>query len=172
MAKKPSKSPPEPPPEKPRGRTRAIADLVGDVSGVAFRRFGFTQGALIERWGEIVGPTYARHCRPLRLRFARGAKEQGTLAIAATGALAPMLRHVEPQIIERANRMLGYAAVARITIEQGFAMAAPPAPPPTPGPLPESARSSLKQIDDPELRSALQSLAEALATSSGPPKIR
>ncbi len=167
------KTPPEKPPEKPRGRTRAIADLVGDVGGVAFRRFGFTQGALIERWGEIVGPTYARHCRPLRLRFARGAKEQGTLAIAATGALAPMLRHVEPQIIERANRILGYAAVARIVIEQGATMAAPPAPPPAaPGPLPESARSSLRQIEDPELRSALQSLAEALATSSGPPKIR
>lgn len=167
------KTPPEKPPEKPRGRTRAIADLVGDVGGVAFRRFGFTQGALIERWGEIVGPTYARHCRPLRLRFARGAKEQGTLAIAATGALAPMLRHVEPQIIERANRILGYAAVARITIEQGATMAASPAPPPpAPGPLPESARSSLKQIDDPELRATLQSLAEALATSSGPPKIR
>ena len=166
------KTPPEKPPEKPRGRTRAIADLVGDVGGVAFRRFGFTQSALIERWGEIAGPTYARHCRPLRLRFARGAKEQGTLAIAATGALAPMLRHVEPQIIERANRILGYAAVARIVIEQGAAMVAPPAPEPVPGPLPESARSTLRQIEDPELRSALQSLAEALATSSGPPKIR
>ncbi|MBU6167273.1 MAG: DUF721 domain-containing protein [Alphaproteobacteria bacterium] len=173
MARKPFPAPPEKPPEKPRGRTRAIADLVGDVGGVAFRRFGFTHAALIERWPEIVGPTYARHCRPLRLRFARGAREQGTLAIAATGALAPMLRHVEAQIIDRANRILGYAAVARIAIEQGAAMAAPPSPPPpAPGPLPESARSSLKQIADPELRSALQSLAEALATSSGPPKIR
>jgi hypothetical protein len=173
MAKKPPASTPEKPREKPRGRTRAIADLVGDVGGVAFRRFGFTQAALIERWPEIVGETYARHCRPLRLRFARGAKEQGTLAIAATGALAPMLRHVEPQIIDRANRILGYAAVARIAIEQGAQAATPPPPPPPkPGPLPESARSTLKQIDDPELRATLQSLAEALATSHGPPKIR
>lgn len=176
MARKPPRTTPENPSEQrtetPRGRTRAIADLVGDVGGVAFRRFGFTHGALIERWAEIVGPTYARHCRPLRLRFARGAREQGTLAIAATGALAPMLRHVEPQIIERANRILGYAAVARITIEQGAQLAAPPPPPPTPGPIPESARSSLKQIDDPELRATLESLAEALATSHGPPRIR
>lgn len=173
MAKKPPTSPPAPSSEKPRGRTRPIADLVGDVGGVAFRRFGFTHAALIERWPDIVGETYARHCRPLRLRFARGAKEQGTLAIAATGALAPMLRHVEPQIIERANRILGYAAIARIAIEQGAHQAAPPPPPPPkPGPLPESARSSLKQIDDPELRATLQSLAEALATSNGPPRIR
>lgn len=170
--RKPPKTPAEKPPEKIRGRTRAIADLVGDVGSVAFRRFGFTQGALIERWGEIVGPTYARHCRPLRLRFARGSTDQGTLAIAATSALAPMLHHVEAQIIERANRILGYAAVARISIEQGAAMVAPPPPAPIPGPLPESARSSLRQIDDPELRATLQSLAEALATSHGPPKIR
>ena len=169
------KTPPKPPekaPEKPRGRTRAIADLVGDVGGQAFRRFGFTQGALVERWPEIVGSQFARHCRPLRLRLPPGQKHGGTLAIAATGALAPMLRHVEPQIIERVNRILGHAAVARIRIEQGAEMAAPPPPPPAPAPIPEAARSTLKDIADPDLRTTLESLAQALAQSSGPPKIR
>lgn len=154
-------------------RPRPIAELVGDVGGQAFRKFGFTQAALIERWGEVVGPQYARHSRPLRLKFPRGQKDGGTLAIAATGALAPMLAHVEAQIIERVNRILGYAAVARISIEQGAAMAPPPPPPaPAPGPLPEATRSTLRDIADPELRATLQSLAEALATSNGVPKIR
>ena len=101
-------------------------------------------------------------------------EDGGTLAVAATGALAPMLRHVEAQIIERANRILGYAAVARISIEQGAAtMAAPPPPlPPAPGPLPQATQSTLRDIADPELRATLQSLAEALASSSGVPKIR
>lgn len=172
------KTPKTPPPKAPeppvrRGRPRAIADLVGDVGGQAFRSFGFTQSALIDRWAEIVGPQYARHCRPLRLRFPRGQKDGGTLAIAATGALAPMLRHVEPQIIERANRILGYAAVARLAVEQGAVMAPPataPAAPP-PAPLPEAARSTLKDIADPELKATLESLAQALASSKGPPKI-
>ena len=166
---------PKPPKERARGgRARPIAELVSDVGGQAFRRFGFTHSALNDRWGEIVGPHYARHSRPLRLRFPKGQKDGGTLAIAATGALAPMLRHVEVQIIERVNRILGYAAVARISIEQGAAtMAPPPAPPPpAPGPLPEATRSTLRDIQDPELRATLQSLAEALAISSGPPKIR
>jgi hypothetical protein len=168
--KKPAKAPAEP---KPRtGRVRPIADLVGDVGGQAFRRFGFTQGALIERWPEIVGPAYARHCRPLRLRFARGKKDGGTLAIAATSALAPMLAHVQPQIIERANRILGHAAVARIVVEQGEVMATPPPPPPTSAPITEATRSTLKDIADPELRATLESLAQALALSSGLPKIR
>jgi hypothetical protein len=164
-------------PAQPPARTnrpRAIADLVGDVGGQAFKRFGFTQRALIDRWTEIVGEQYARHCRPLRLKFPVGKKEGGTLAIAATGALAPMLRHVEPQIIERANRILGYGAVARIVLEQATgAMSAPPAPlPGPPPPLADATRSTLKAIADPELRATLQSLAEALAQSSGPPKIR
>jgi len=164
-------------PAQPPARTnrpRAIADLVGDVGGQAFKRFGFTQRALIDRWVEIVGEQYARHCRPLRLKFPVGKKEGGTLAIAATGALAPMLRHVEPQIIERANRILGYGAVARIVLEQATgAMAAPPEPlPGPPPPLPDATRSTLRDIADPELRATLQSLAEALAGSNGPPKIR
>ena len=165
---------PTPAAPKPRGgRAKPIAELVSDVGGQAFKRFGFTHSALNDRWAEIVGPQYARHSRPLRLRTPRGQKDGGTLAIAATGALAPMLRHVEAQIIERINRILGFAAVARITIEQGnTSMTAPPPPPATPGPLPESARSTLRDIKDPELRATLQSLAEALATSNGLPKIR
>lgn len=171
------KTPPKPAPVPPKargGRARPIADLVGEVGGQAFKRFGFTHSALNDRWGEIVGSQFARHSRPMRLKFPKGQKDGGTLAIAATGALAPMLRHVEAQIIERANRILGYAAVARISIEQGAATMAPamPPPPPAPGPLPEATRSTLKDIADPELRATLQSLAEALTISEGPPKIR
>ncbi len=170
MPKTPSKAPSAP---KARGgRARPIADLVHGVGEQAFRKFGFTQAAILERWPDIVGTSYARHCRPLRLRFPRGQKEGGTLAIAATSAIAPMLRHVETQIIERANRVLGYAAVARISIEQGEVMVPPPAPLPAPAPIPEAARSTLKDIADPDLRATLESLAQALAASSGPPKIR
>ncbi len=86
----PPKTPPKPAPEKSRGgRAKPIAELVSDVGGQAFKRFGFTHSALNDRWAEIVGPQFARHSRPLRL----------PLAVAATGALAPMLRHVEAQII-------------------------------------------------------------------------
>jgi hypothetical protein len=175
MPKTPSKAAPPKPQDKPRGgRAKPIAELVSDVGGQAFKRFGFTHSALNDRWAEIVGPQFARHSRPLRLRFPRGQKDGGTLAVAATGALAPMLRHVEAQIIERANRILGFAAVARIAIEQGAATMAPPPepPPPPPGPLPEATRTTLRDIADPELRATLQSLAEALATSNGLPKIR
>jgi hypothetical protein len=170
MPRKP-KSPAEPPAR--HNRPRVIADLVGRVGERSFRRFGFVQAAILERWSEIVGEQYARHCRPISLKpAAKGSAGGGTLAIAATGALAPMIAHVEAQIIERVNRVLGHGAVARITVSQGRSMTPRLAPAPAhAAPLPEATQSTLKDIADPELRTALESLAQALAGSRGPPRI-
>lgn len=168
MAKKPDPKPPE----RSR-RVRAVADLVPGIGGQAFKRFGFTQTAVIERWPEIVGEQYARHSRPESISFPRGAKDGGTLKIAVTGALAPMLRHVQPQVIERVNRILGYAAVAKISLRHGDIDPAPRAAPPAPPvELSVETRSTLRAIEDPELRASLESLARALSASKGPPIVR
>lgn len=155
-------------------RARRVADLVPEVGGVAFRRFGFAQGALVSRWAEIVGPSYARHSRPEGLKFRRGEKSGGTLEVAVTGALAPMLKHVEPQLIERANRVLGHGAVARVKLRHADVMAeeARPAPALREMPLSETTRSTLREIADPELRASLESLAQALANADGLPVVR
>jgi hypothetical protein len=170
-------APPERPSPERQGRVRQIADLMPRISGTAFARFGFTQTAIIDRWPEIVGETWARHCRPLALTMPRAAKgvppAGGTLKIAVTGAVAPMLRQVEPQIIERANRVLGHAAIAKLQLVQGSHVAeAAPVPPPAPMPLPDAIRSSLKDVGDPDLRASLESLAAALFASKGPPVIK
>ncbi len=171
MAKTPRK-PVAPPPERSR-RARAVAELVPGIGGQAFRRFGFTQSALIERWPEIVGERYARHSRPESLSFPRGKQDGGTLRIAVAGALAPMLAHVEPQLIERVNRILGHAAVARIALRHADIDAPAAPPPPLPeAPLSPEVRSSLRDIADPDLRASLESLAAALSASRGPPIVR
>ncbi|MEI6418978.1 MAG: DciA family protein [Sphingomonadales bacterium] len=173
--KAPPAAPPEPPPRQ--FRARRIADIMPKVSGTAFARFGFTQTAIVDRWADIVGESWARHCRPLALSMPKAAKGEtpkgGVLKIGVTGAVAPMLRHVEPQIIERANRVLGFAAVARLQLVQGGHVAeAAPVPLPAPQPLPEATKSSLKDIADPDLRASLESLAAALFASKGPPVIK
>lgn len=172
MAKKPVL--PAAPPERSR-RARPVADLVPSIGGQAFKRFGFTQSAIVERWEEVVGAQYARHSRPESLAFPRGKKDGGTLKIAVTGALAPMLRHVEPQVIERVNRLLGYAAVAKVVLRHAdmepVVRAAPP-PVPVPVELSSETRSTLRDIADPDLRASLESLAQALSASRGPPIVR
>ena len=142
------------------------------VGGAAFRRYGFMQSAIIARWSEIVGPAYARHSMPEEIRFPVGKRSGGTLKIVVTGAFAPMLRHVEPQVIERANRFFGYAAVSRLALRHGdLPIPRAERPAETQRELSPATRSTLKDIADPDLRASLESLAQAMAVTSGLPKI-
>jgi hypothetical protein len=163
----------EPVPMERARRPRRVADLVPAIGGQAFRRFGFTQSIIVERWAEIVGESYARHSRPEALSLPRGKAAGGTLKVAVSGALAPMLAHVEPQVIARVNRLLGAATVARLQLRQ--ADIDPPgraAPPPPPAELSPETRSTLRDIADPQLRASLESLAQALSATRGPPIVR
>lgn len=161
------------PAERPRGRgARPVSELVGQVGGVAFRRFGFVQSAVVTRWPEIVGTRFADASAPESISFPRGKKEGGTLHLVAHGAHAPMLQHVAPQIVERVNRFFGYAAVVKLAIRQG---AMPPprrvaAVEPELAPMPAELGESLREVGDPELKAVLTALARGVATP--PPPVR
>src|SRR6476659_11365952 len=115
MAKPKSRGTKEKAGDAPRGgRARAAGELVGEIGGVAFRRFGFVQSAVVERWSEIVGERYARVSLPESIRFPAGKKAGGTLTLTVEGAHAPLMQHLAPMNIERVNRFFGYEAVTKI----------------------------------------------------------
>jgi hypothetical protein len=152
------------------GRARSAGDILGKVGDQAFRRFGFVQGAVVSRWGEIVGERYAKVSSPESIRFPAGRKSAGVLTLLVEGAHAPLMQHLTPLIIERVNRFFGYEAVNRVVFRQGR----PPAPPkpvrrPELRAVPKELGEGLRQIADPELRACLESLAARLDSSSGPP---
>ena len=155
-----------------RGGARQCGELVADISGVAFKRFGFVQGAVVSRWAEIVGERYAAHSMPEAIRFPAGKKSGGTLSLVVEGAHAPLMQHLAPMIIERVNRFFGYAAVDTIAFRQGR-IAAPrqPVARPTPAPIPAELGEGLRAIADDELRACLSSLASSLAASNGAPRL-
>lgn len=153
-------------------RPRAAGELVGDVGGQSFRRFGFIQSAIVSRWGEIVGERYARASCPESIKFPGGKKAGGALTLLVDGAHAPLIQHLAPMITERVNRFFGYAAINRIVFKQGR----PPSPPVRPArpqlrPVPKELGEGLREIADPELRTCLESLAAQIAASSGPPSL-
>lgn len=153
-------------------RPRAAGELVGDVGGQSFRRFGFIQSAIVSRWGEIVGERYAKASCPESIKFPAGKKAGGALTLLVDGAHAPLIQHLAPMITERVNRFFGYAAINRIVFKQGR----PPAPPVRPArpqlrPVPKELGEGLREIADPELRTCLESLAAQIAASSGPPSL-
>ena len=155
-------------------RMRPVSDLLPEVGGAAFRRFGFVQSAIVSRWREIVGARYAAVSSPESIRFPPGKKSQGVLTLVVEGAHAPTMQHVAPTIIERVNRFFGYPAVVRLSFRQGIVQAekarSRPAPPQL-GPLPAELGDSLREVADPELRACLESLARGLSTGEGTPVV-
>ena len=123
------------------------------------------------RWAEIVGAKHARVCAPESIRFPPGEKSGGILQLVVVAAHAPLIAHVEPEIIDRVNRFFGYNAVSRIKLRQG-AVKPPPADkgaaaPPSLRPIPIELGESLRDIGDPELRTVLESLARNLGGTGG-----
>jgi hypothetical protein len=154
------------------GRARTAGELVGEVGGMAFKRFGFIQSAIVSRWAEIVGERYARVSSPESIRFPTGRKSSGVLTLLVEGTHSPLLQHLSPLIIERVNRFFGYEAVNRIVFRQGKppARRAVPARPQL-RPVPKELGEGLRQIADPELRACLESLAGRIAATSGAPVV-
>lgn len=159
--------------EAPRqGRPRAAGELVGEIGGVAFRRFGFVQSAIVSRWSEIVGERYARVSSPESIRFPTGKKSGGVLTLLVEGAHSPLLQHLAPLIIERVNRFFGYQAIDRVVFRQGRPLARSSKPErPQSSPVPKELGEGLRQIADPELRACLESLAGKIAATSGAPTV-
>jgi len=154
------------------GRARAAGELVGEIGGVAFRRFGFVQSAIVSRWSEIVGERYARVSSPESIRFPTGKKSGGVLTLLVEGAHSPLLQHLAPLIIERVNRFFGYEAVNRVVFRQGKPSAPRPKPArPQSRPVSKEIGEGLRQIADPELRACLESLAAKISGTSGAPTV-
>jgi hypothetical protein len=153
-------------------RPRAAGELVGDIGGQSFRRFGFVQSSIVSRWAEIVGERYAKVSSPESIRFPAGRKAGGVLTLLVDGAHAPLIQHLTPMIVERVNRFFGYAAINRVVFRQGKPPVAPPKPArPELRPVPKELGEGLREIADSELRLCLESLAARIAATSGPPSL-
>jgi hypothetical protein len=157
--------------DSPRsGRARAAGELIGNIGGQSFRRFGFVQSSIVSRWPEIVGERYAKVSSPESIRFPAGKKAGGVLTLLVQGAHAPLIQHLTPMIVERVNRFFGYAAIDRIVFRQGKLTAAAPKVERAPfRPVPKELGEGLREVADPELRACLESLAARIGASSGAP---
>ena len=155
-----------------QGRVRAAGELIGNVGGVAFRRFGFIQSSVVSRWAEIVGERYAKVSSPESIRFPAGKKSGGVLSIVVQGAHAPLMQHLAPLIVERVNRFFGYHAVAKLAFRQGSPLKREDGPKrPKLRAVPKELGEGLREIADPELRACLEALAVSIEASDGPPEI-
>ncbi|HZE40837.1 MAG TPA: DciA family protein [Stackebrandtia sp.] len=87
---------------------------IGDVLGKLVRDRGWrrntAQAGIFARWGELVGPEIAAHCRPVSC-------DKGELIIEAeSAAWATQLRLFKTQILQRLSSGVGPDMVTRVRI--------------------------------------------------------
>jgi hypothetical protein len=151
-------------------RARSVSDMLPEIGGAAFRRFGFVQSSIVSRWKEIVGERYAGVSSPESIRFPPGRRSNGILTLVVEGAHAPVMQHVVPVIIERVNRFFGYEAVIRVQFRQGIVQvqrSKARVAPPSLRPISQEMSDSLREIADPELRTVMEALARGVAAGEG-----
>ena len=146
---------------------RALADTLSKVTRPLFGRQGLAEGGLLHDWPDIVGPDLAALCQPRRLSFPRrDRRSDGTLTLRVVPGQAVVLQHLEGPIRERVNGYLGYAAVARLRLQQGPLGLGKTRRQPAPAPLSPAREAALTAqadgIADAELRDALTRLGRAV----------
>lgn len=104
---------------RPRGRGgfNAMSGLIQHQIRRAGEKRGFAVMRLLTHWDEIVGADIAAMARPLDVGYAKGGFG-ATLTIFCSGANAPILQQMLPQIRERVNGCYGYCAISRVRITQ------------------------------------------------------
>ncbi len=144
---------------------RPLARVAEEVTRPAFGKRGFALGAILTHWPHIAGERLAGYCQPERLHFAQGKGDGGTLWIRVDGAAALELQHMQPVLISRINTQCGFRAVAGLRLVQG-PLPARPAPLAPPRLLRAAEKQALReevaQIEDPELRAALERLGNGI----------
>lgn len=171
MAKHPTQPPSAE--HRRRGFEPAFA-LMGRQVRSAGEARGFAVARLITHWPEVVGDEIARVTRPVKVGYGReAATQQGlgaTLTLLVQGAHAPQIEMQKERIREKVNGVYGYNAISRILLTQtaaaGFAegqarfQPAPAGPRPSDPGLAHRAAETAAGVENPELRAALERLAQ------------
>lgn len=151
-----------------------LAELVTSLISPACRKRGMASATLTLAGPDLFGERLASGCEVERIIWPRGSRIDSsestgaTLVVRANGAMALTLQHMAPQIVERANLMIGWPAIARVRVTQVYqtprrnvAASAPRAP------LSEAAiaaaEAEIEGVTHQKLKHALARLAAGVA---------
>lgn len=178
-------SPPEPairadrkrvPMKKDGGRRRQwhaspLGELVTGALTAVCRKRGFASATLAVHWPDIVGARTAAHTEPDRMIWPRREKSSdrsdggATLVIRADAAVAVVLQHDAPRLIERVNAAFGWPVVERIKFTQVHRRTPRPAPPAPPAAATDADRAHALAALAPH--AAANAAAAAAASDAG-----
>lgn len=142
---------------------KTLEQCIEPLTRPALKAQGLASSRILTEWESIVGVQMARHTLPEKLSFPPGKKTGGTLVVSTENGFATELQHMQPVILERLATYFGYQAISRIVIAHTWPQApAPAAKKPASKPV-AIKRAVTENVDDPELKAALDALADTLS---------
>ena len=113
--------------ERPRRGAKSLAAFMPAIIGEALAARGLGEASLVSDWPAIVGEAFARHMRPIELKWPpRAAKPDpdgpvapATLIVRVESAFALEAQHGAAILVERVNAHLGWRCVEKIAFRQG-----------------------------------------------------
>lgn len=155
------------PVERRTRRPQSVARVIDRVLAKSLRRNGFAHSEILTRWSTIVGEELAAVSCPEELRFAPHNHGAGVLTVRVAGGAALEFQHREPAIMERINAFFGFRAVRQLRLKQASMADISPKTEKRRMPTPVKVRSTrtTQNIEDSELRLALDRLASRIAPS-------
>ncbi|SEP66868.1 hypothetical protein SAMN05216548_101220 [Faunimonas pinastri] len=143
-------------------QSKSLAQLIGGTLDPVIRKRGLARVELLSWWPDIVGPAYAAHTIPDRIRWPRDGKA-ATLTLKCDPSLALQLSYEKDRIRERLNTFLGYPAVGVVKILQQRVGRSEP-PPPRPRVRPEDEARLVRAVSavDGPLKDSLLELGRAV----------
>lgn len=145
---------------------RRIGVYTQKIVRPVFKARGLMEGKIITHWAQIVGERFARLALPEKITFPKGKKKEGTLYLSVTSSSSLLIHYGQGLILEHVNTFFGYKAISKLQMNHGFIppkVEAEKVPPP---PLAQAEKEWLEQqiqsIADPELKTSLESLGEAI----------
>lgn len=151
-----------------------ISRTIDAVARSALGKDWSLYATILDHWPEIVGVDYAKDTTPVKIVFPKGKKKDekwaqgnrtgGILTIRLPQGLTFTFSHNTEQIKTRINNFFGYEAIGKIAFESFYPSpkAEKAAPPPLTDLEKDTLQSHIKNIDNNELRDALERLGASV----------
>ncbi len=140
---------------------RKLSSSIGEIIKPLLKGKNPAEVKILTEWLAIVGDEFAKYTSPKALKtMPNGETSITILHLTVYGSASLLIQHSEPEILERISRYFGYRLVERIKLHNEPIHIEEPKQPKK---IDQAATpSSLDDIDDPELKSALKALWQGL----------
>lgn len=146
-----------------------ISVALDKVTKPVFQKKGFAENKIITDWDWIVGKEIGKFSFPKKIYFRGETRSEGTLHVEVwDSGIANDMMYMEPIIIEKIAKYFGFKAVAKIKIMQNPSIIKkaikdiPKIDKESINNAEEYAKTILADVDDPELKKALESLGKSI----------